>query len=300
MKIGIIGGSGLYNIEGLENAQDIRVDTPFGQPSDNLVSGRLSGIEAVFLARHGRGHRLMPSEINHKANIYAMKKTGVEKIISVSAVGSFKEELAPRDVVFVDQFVDRTRRSLEQTFFGDGVVAHVGLAEPVCPHMRKNLLHIAQQISARTAETDSSVTMHDGGTYLNMEGPCFSTKAESLLYKSWGLDVIGMTNMPEARLAREAELCYTTMAMVTDYDCWHEEHDSVSVEAIINNLNKNAELAKNIIREALPVIAKDDNEDSCDCRQALKNAVITDPACIPKETYQKLELLLSKYIPKDE
>ena len=297
MKIGIIGGSGLYNIEGLENPETVTVDTPFGQPSDSFISGRLSGVEAVFLARHGRGHKLMPTEINHKANIYAMKKLGVEKILSVSAVGSFKEELAPRDVVFVDQFVDRTRRSMEQTFFGDGVVAHIGLADPVCSDTRSKLVDVARETASRQQGTEAS-KIHDGGVYLNIEGPCFSTKAESLLYKGWGMDVIGMTNMPEARLAREAELCYTTMAMVTDYDCWHEEHDAVSVEAIINNLNKNAELAKAIIRDALPVLSE--NQRSCACQSALENAIITDAASIPKTTRQKLDLFLSKYLNEAE
>lgn len=294
MKVGIIGGSGLYNINGIENLREETLATPFGIPSDSYLCGTLSGVECVFLARHGRGHKIMPSEINFQANIWGMKKLGVEKIISVSAVGSFREEMAPRDIVCIDQFVDRTKRGIEQTFFGEGVVAHIAFADPICADMRNALFQTAAEILPNTGDESLSrpPQAHNGGTYLNMEGPAFSTRAESFLYKSWGMDVIGMTNMAEARLAREAEICYATMAMVTDYDCWHDAHEDVTVEMVIKTLCSNAAAAETIIKTVLPRIAA---LPTCACNQALKTAIITQPDAVPADTGQKLEILLEKY-----
>ncbi len=282
-KIGIIGGSGLYKIEGLTDTKWLKVDTPFGKPSDEYLLGKLSGVEIVFLARHGRGHYVMPTELNYPANIYGMKKLGVERIISVSTVGSFKEEIKPLDILIPDQYVDRTNQARKATFFGNGIVAHVNFADPSC--------NVLAEIIAQSAE-ETGVTVHKGGTYLNMEGPAFSTRAESRLYKSWGMDVIGMTNMPEARCAREAEICYVTMAMVTDYDCWHKG-ESVDIETVIKNLQKNSEVAKEVIKKALPKIPK---QRDCPCASALKDAIITKPKLIPRETKKKLELIIGKYI----
>jgi len=287
-RIGIIGGSGLYTMKGVVNMHRERVETPFGNPSDELEIGELEGREVVFLPRHGRGHRILPSEINYRANIWAMKKMGVEWIISVSAVGSFKKEIKPLDIVLVDQFVDRTKRSRETTFFGDGIAAHIIFAQPVCSELSTILYETGRK-------EIKYGNVHRGGTYLNMEGPAFSTKAESLLYKSWGMDVIGMTNMSEAKLAREAEICFATMAMVTDYDCWIEGESEavVSVDVVVENFNKNIETVKEIIRRAIPQIPKERN---CACASALKSAMITRPDRVPKKVLQRLDLILGKYI----
>lgn len=294
MKIGIIGGSGLYDFEGVTDLEEKTVETPFGEPSDVFACGKLQGRDIVFLARHGRGHTLMPSEINFKANIYGMKKLGVERIISISAVGSFQEEIAPRDVVMVDQFVDRTKRNTDHTFFGNGIVAHIAFGNPVCHDLHSIVSTAANEVlSKKPAGPEGRPPMvHPSGTYLNMEGPAFSTKAESYLYKGWGMDVIGMTNLAEAKLAREAEICYCTMAMVTDYDCWHEEHDAVSVEMVVKTLLENSTTAQEIIRTTIPRLSP---PVSCGCQSALKNAIITDAAKFPDATRQKLAFLLDKY-----
>lgn len=283
-KIGIIGGSGLYEIEGLGKVKKVKLNTPFGKPSDEFILSNLQGEELVFLPRHGKGHRLIPSELNFRANIYGMKKLGVERIISVSAVGSLKEEIRPQDFLLPDQFVDRTNQARKTTFFGEGIAAHIGLAEPICPALVKTVYACAKELG---------LSIHPKGTYLNMEGPAFSTKAESFLYKSWGLDVIGMTNMSEARLAREAEICYVTLAMVTDYDCWHEEEETVSADLILQNMRKNVENAKKLIKTAIPKIpAKRD----CPCAEALKHAIITAPTEISPEVRKKLDIIIGKYI----
>lgn len=232
-RIGIIGGSGLYDIEGLKNKKWIKINTHFGDPSDEYLVGELNGEEVVFLPRHGRGHKMMPSELNYRANIFGMKKLGVQWLISISAVGSFKKEIKPLDIVVIDQFVDRTNQARKMTFFGDGVVAHIAFAEPICSVLSDILYSTAKKLAVK-----NNITVHKGGTYINMEGPAFSTEAESFLYKSWGMDVIGMTNMPEAKLAREAEMCFATLAMVTDYDAWYEEESVVTVDVIIQNLKK--------------------------------------------------------------
>jgi len=282
-KVGIIGGSGLYHIDSLSNVKEIDVKTPFGDPSDKYIAGNLEGKEVYFLPRHGKGHRLMPSELNFRANIYGFKKLGVDTIISISAVGSLKEELKPRDIVIPDQFFDRTQ-GRKDTFFGEGIVAHISFGNPFCRHLSE----LAYQTASK-CDTD----VHQGGTYINMEGPAFSTQAESNVYRSWGMDIIGMTNLAEAKLSREAEICYTTIAMVTDYDCWREEEEEVSVEAIIANLNYNAENAKKIIKE---MVQKLPEARDCDCHNALKCAIITQPDLIPPKTKDKLNLIINKYI----
>jgi len=294
-KVGVIGGSGLYEIEGFTDIREEKVQTPFGAPSDNLVIGKLNGVEAVFLARHGRGHTILPSELNHRANIYAMKELGAARIISVSAVGSFREDLAPRDIVMVDQFIDRTKRNLAQTFFGDGIVAHIAFADPVCPALRAAVGGVAADVlgNAEPAAAGRRPQVHMSGTYLNMEGPAFSTRAESFLYRSWGLDVIGMTNLAEAKLAREAEICYCTMAMVTDYDCWHEEHESVTVELIVQTLLANAANAKQIIHDSMPLLAR---LPACNCQSALRNAIITAPEKVSPAIRQKLAPIIGRYL----
>ena len=281
-KIGIIGGSGLYQIDGLKNIKWIKVSTPFGSPSDEYLTGALEGKEAVFLPRHGRGHRILPSELNCRANIYGMKKLGVDRIISVSAVGSLKESIKPLDIVIPDQFVDRTNMARNSTFFGDGIVAHVSFAEPVCPVLANLSCDIARGLSAN---------VHFGGTYLNMEGPAFSTKAESNLYRQWGMDIIGMTNMQEARLSREAEICYVTLAFVTDYDCWRQT--VVDIKEVLGNLFKNVDLSKKIIKALTGKIPK---ERKCLCASGLKDAIVTSGKLIPKETKEKLKLIIGKYI----
>jgi 5'-methylthioadenosine phosphorylase len=280
--IGIIGGSGLYSMPGFEAEQELMIESPWGMPSDNYVAGRLAGKDVVFLARHGRGHRLMPSELNFRANIYGFKTLGVERIISLSAVGSLKEEHRPLDFVLPDQFFDRTMGRVS-TFFGDGLVAHISFAHPVCPQL--------SDVVGSACEM-AGVTGKRGGTYLCMEGPAFSTVAESNVYRSWGMDVIGMTNLQEAKLAREAEMCYVTVAMVTDYDCWHPEHDAVTVADIIANLTKNAENAARVVASA---VANMPSERTCKCGSALKHALITNPAAVPEKTREKLELLVGKY-----
>jgi 5'-methylthioadenosine phosphorylase len=281
--IGVIGGSGLYSMPGFEAEEEVPVKTPFGAPSDNYIVGRLEGKEVAFLSRHGRGHRFSPSEVNFRANVWGMKSLGVERILSLSAVGSLKEEHKPLDFVLPDQFVDRTF-GRASSFFGEGLVAHISFAHPICPDLAK-VAHAA----ARTAGIAAKL----GGTYLCMEGPAFSTLAESNLYRSWGMDVIGMTNLTEAKLAREAELCYVTIAMVTDYDCWHPEHDIVTVNDIIANLMHNAEHACKLVAAAVRDMPQ---ERSCKCGSALSHALITDRKCIPEAARKKLELLVGKYL----
>lgn len=281
-KIGIIGGSALYGIEGLKVVSKKQLNTPFGNPSDEFVIGELAGRECVFLPRHGKTHSILPSEINNRANIYGFKVLDVDRIISVSAVGSLKEDLKPLDIVLVDQFVDRTNQARPTTFFGEGIVAHIPFAEPVCPDLRSIIYR-----NNRTLD----VKIHDGGTYLNMEGPAFSTRAESFLYKSWGMDVIGMTNMPEARLAREAGICYAAIAMVTDYDCWYVGADieTVSIDVIIENLNKNTATAKKMLANAIKNMPEKIN---CSCAETVKNAIVTRKESIPNATLKKLRPII--------
>lgn len=281
--IGVIGGSGLYSMPGFTAQEEVVVDTPFGAPSDNYIVGELGGNRVAFLARHGRGHRISPSELNFRANIFGMKKLGVERILSLSAVGSLKEEHRPLDFVVPDQFFDRTRGRIS-TFFGRGLVAHISFADPICPQLSE---------VAELAGKRSGVNVKRGGTYLCMEGPAFSTRAESNIYRSWGMDVIGMTNLQEAKLAREAEICYVTIAMVTDYDCWHEEHDAVTVSDIIANLNRNAENACKLVLEAVKTMPA---QRACKCGSALKHAMLTAPDKIPASTREELNLLVGKYL----
>ena len=283
-RIGIIGGSGLYHIEGFANQKWVAVKTPFGAPSDNFLTGSLAGREVVFLPRHGRGHRILPGELNHRANIYGMKKLGAQWIISVSAVGSLQAKFKPCDIVLIDQFVDRTKKALEHTFFGRGIVAHIAFADPICEELRRLLYQSARTLKARA---------HDGGTYVNMEGPAFSTRAESIANHQAGFDVIGMTNLGEAKCAREAEIAYATLAMVTDYDCWKVDEEHVTIEMIIANLNKNAEMAKAIVKHA---IARIPREAGWHCHRALKNAIMTDRKLWPAKTKSELKLLLEKYL----
>jgi 5'-methylthioadenosine phosphorylase len=287
-RIGIIGGTGLYDIEDIKQVDRIKLKTPFGDPSDELDIGQLENKEIVFLPRHGHGHRLLPSEINYRANIWAMKKLGVEWIISVSAVGSFKKEIKPLDVVLVDQFVDRTNHARQDSFFGNGIVAHIMFANPICSDLSRVIYEAGQEVG-------EGARIHWGGTYLNMEGPAFSTKAESKIYKSWDLDVIGMTNMTEAKLAREAEICYATLAMVTDWDCWIDNDPDaiVNVEMIMDNLEKNTQIAKRIIKSSILRIPESHN---CECTSVLKYAIVTHKGIIPRKTYEKLELIIGKYI----
>lgn len=282
--IGVIGGSGFYQMEGLTDIEEVSINTPFGAPSDKFVIGTLEGQRVAFLARHGRGHLLLPSELPFRANIYAMKILGVRHIISASAVGSLQERYAPTDIVIPDQFFDRTRQRVS-TFFGDGLVAHITFADPVCPVLGDVLQAAATKIAG--------LKVHRGGTYLCIEGPAFSTKAESQVYRSWGMDVIGMTNLQEAKLAREAEICYTTMALVTDYDCWHPEHDSVTVEMVIQYLNQNTANAQQIIRNVVRCL--NDPLPSCKCQSSLKHAILTQRDKIPRETVEKLWAILGKY-----
>ena len=285
VKIGVIGGSGFYDMEGVKAVRKVKVTTPFGKPSDDFVTGTLEGKDVVFLARHGKGHSILPSEINYRANIYAMKKLGVGKIISISACGSLRKEMRPLDIVVPDQYVDRTNQARRMTFFGDGIVAHVGFAQPVCGALSKELYESGRSLG---------IPMHLGGTYINMEGPQFSTKAESEMYRSWGMDIIAMSNMAEAKLAREAEMCFATLACVTDYDCWYsgESVESVTVDLIIQNLRKNIDNAKKIIKGVLKEM-KDDGP--CACHSSLKDAIMTDPKVIPPATKKKLKLIIGKY-----
>jgi len=283
VEIGIIGGSGLYDMEELTERSEINLDTPFGKPSDSLILGTLGGKRVVFLARHGRGHRILPSELNFRANIYAMKTLGVERILSVSAVGSLKEDIAPLDIVLPDQFADRTRGRIS-TFFGDGLVAHIAFSDPVCPDLIARV-----QAASRKAGIEAKA----GGTYLCMEGPAFSTRAESNLYRKWGMDIIGMTNLQEAKLAREAEICYVTIALVTDFDCWHESHETVSADMILENLQKNSRAAQKILAQA---VADMTPERTCRCGEALKYALITDKSLIDAETKKRLECIVGRYL----
>ncbi|MFK5926157.1 MAG: S-methyl-5'-thioadenosine phosphorylase [Desulfuromusa sp.] len=285
--IGVIGGSGLYEIEGLMDVREVNLETPFGDPSDVYMTGTLGDAQMVFLPRHGRGHRLLPSEVNYRANIYGMKTLGVEHIISVSAVGSMKEKIIPGHIVVPDQFVDRTQGKRASTFFGDGVVGHVQFADPVCADLSAILVAAAQDVGA---------TVHKGGTYVCIEGPNFSTRAESNIYRNWGVDIIGMTNLPEARLAREAEICYGTVALATDYDCWHDGHDDVSVEAVIAIIQQNVATAKEIIKTAANMIVRQRQQRSCPCVDALKYAILTDKKLIPLKTQKILEPIIGKYL----
>jgi 5'-methylthioadenosine phosphorylase len=283
VRIGVIGGSGLYTMPGLENARELRVKTPFGDPSDALVVGQLEGKRVAFLARHGRGHRFLPTEINYRANIHAMKQLGVERIVSVSAVGSLQEDLKPLDFLIPDQFYDRTRHRIS-TFFGDGVAAHVGFAKPVCSQLTTVLGEACDRVKVR---------VHRGGTYICMEGPQFSTLAEAHVHRQLRFEVIGMTNVTEAKLAREAEICYATVAMITDYDCWHPEHSSVTLEEIISNLNKNAENARAVVREAIRAMPV---ERACKCGSALAHAIVTDPSVISAAARKRLNVIAGKYL----
>ena len=282
--IGVIGGSGLYELEGLADVRWRRVRTPFGDPSDEYCTGVFEGRPVVFLPRHGRGHRLTPSELNFRANIWGLKSLGAEWVISISAVGSMKETIHPLDLVVPAQFFDATRRRLS-SFFGDGIVAHVGMADPVCPALADALEKAARATGA---------SVHRGGTYICIEGPQFSTRAESSIYRGWGVDVIGMTNMPEAKLAREAELCYATLALVTDYDVWHETHAAVSVETVVQNLLRNVTTAKDVLRRVIPAVSA---SRTCPCPDLLRNAVITQPSAFPIATRRRLELLVGRYFP---
>lgn len=285
VRFGIIGGSGLYQMPELTSVEEVRVSTPFGDPSDAFVIGTLEGERVAFLPRHGVGHRYTPTEVPYRANIYAMKLLGVERILSASAVGSLQEQYAPLDMVIPDQFFDRTRaRVRESTFFGEGIVAHVSFAHPVCSELGDLL-----EESCRVAD----VKTHRGGTYLCMEGPAFSTVAESEVYRSWGMDIIGMTNLQEAKLAREAEICYATLALVTDYDCWHPGHDAVSIETVVEYLNKNVRNAQMILREAVRRLKESDRH--CKCGSALQHAIFTQPDHWPAETAKKLEAIVKKY-----
>jgi len=283
-KVGVIGGSGLYELDGLTDVRWVRVTTPFGAPSDDYCVGRLGDRLVVFLPRHGRGHRLMPSELNFRANIYGFKKLGVEWVISISAVGSMREEIRPLDLVIPDQFFDWTRRRVS-SFFGAGIVAHVGMADPVCPDLAEELEKAARA---------SGATVHRGGAYLCIEGPQFSSRGESRIYRQWGVDVIGMTNMPEAKLAREAELCYATLALVTDYDVWHESEAHVTIESVVANLTTSTATAKEVLRRLIPQVGP---PRRCPCPSLLKNAVITNPGAFPLRTRKALSFLLDKYFP---
>lgn len=287
VKIGIIGGSGLYKMDELKDVEEISVDTPFGSPSDAFIVGNLEGERVAFLPRHNRNHTLLPSELPFRANIYGMKSLGVEYLISASAVGSLKEEVKPLDLLVVDQFIDRTK-GRTSTFFGEGIVAHITFENPTCPKLAKILADAAESLNIKNAN------VHRSGTYLCMEGPAFSTKAESNLYRSWGATVIGMTNLPEAKLAREAEIAYATLALSTDYDCWHEEHESVTVEMVVNNLKKNVANAQKVIQETVRRLSE--NQFVSDSHSALKNAIFTPLDQVPTTTKEKLKLLLQKYI----
>lgn len=285
ISIGVIGGSGLYEMEGLTQIKTIKMITPFGKPSDDYLVGTLHGKRVAFLPRHGRGHRVLPSDINYRANIYGMKKLGVERIISVSAVGSMKEEIKPGDIVIPDQFYDHTKHR-RSTFFGNGIVAHVGMSDPVCTDLGRILSEAGMKVGA---------TVHCGGTYLCMEGPQFSTRAESLTYRSWNVDVIGMTNATEAKLAREAEICYSTIALATDYDCWHHSEEAVTVEAVLAVMKHNVETSKAMIREAVRMLS---GSRTCGCGEALRNTIMTPEKLMPAKTRKDLALIIGKYLKK--
>ena len=284
-EIGIIGGSGLYEMEGLQDAREVALDTPFGRPSDNFVVGTLDGRRVAFLARHARGHKILPHELPFQANVYAMKLLGVERILSVSAVGSLKEQYAPLHMLIPDQFVDRTQ-SRKSTFFGRGLVGHVAFARPFCGELRTRMA---------AACSEAGVTHHDGGAYVCIEGPHFSTRAESELYRSWGMDIVGMTNLQEAKLAREAEICYVTLALITDYDCWHPDHDAVTVDQVVAVLKQNSENAKRVLRSVIRGLDPEAPR-ACECASALKHALMTAPAQIPEQTKRELQPIIGKYI----
>jgi len=283
-EIGIIGGSGLYNIDGLSEKKWVSVKTPFGKPSDRYLTGNLLGKKIAFLPRHGCKHDVLPTDVNYCANIYGFKSLGVERIVCLSAVGSLRENIRPLDIVVVEQFIDRTNQARKTTFFGEGVVAHISFADPVCPIMRKVACEVL---------SDMKVRFHKTGTYLNMEGPAFSTKAEANLYRSWGADIIGMTNMPEARLCREAEICYASIAFVTDYDCWRESGEIVTAKMVLDNLSKNVSVAKKLIKEIIPKLP---GKRTCVCQESLKNAIFTNSKHIPAKTKEKLRIIAGKYI----
>ena len=285
-KIGVIGGTGLYQIEGLTNIEEVNIDTPFGKPSDSIIIGRLGGVGIAFLPRHGRGHHISPTEVPYQANIYALKALGVEHIIAVNSVGSFKKELKPGDLVIPDQLIDRTKQRVS-TFFGEGIVAHIPFAEPFCPDLSRILFEAAKEIGA---------TVHPKGTYVAMEGPAFSTRAESKLYRSWGADIIGMTMLPEAKLAREAEICYASIACISDYDSWQEEVEAVRVDIVLDIMHRYIDSVKKIIKRA---VARMPQKRDCQCATALKTAIITDPKLIPPEQRKKLKLLIGKYLKGD-
>ena len=287
-KVGIIGGSGLYDIEGLKSRKWVKVPTPFGETSDDFLLGELGGCEVAFLPRHARGHKIPPSAINYRANIYGMKKLGVERIISVTACGSIKIEIKPLDFVVVDQFVDRTNHAREMSFFDRGLVVHISFAHPVCGELNEVLYEAGYGLGERL-----KMKMHKGGTYINMEGPAFSTLAESNLYRSWGMDIIGMTNMAEAKLAREAEICYSTLAAVTDFDCWHPSHETITIDMVIKNLRKNIENSKAILVAALKRLPA---KRTCACRDALKSAIVTDGKLVPAKIKKDLDIIIGKYI----
>lgn len=286
-KIGVIGGSGLYRMEGMTDIEEVEIETPFGKPSDAITVGKVEGVSMAFLPRHGRGHRISPSEIPARANIWALKSLGVEWVISVSAVGSLREHIAPRDLLIPDQLFDRTK-SRVNSFFERGLVVHCTFAEPFCPTLSGLLVEAASELG--------DVKVHQGGTYVCMEGPLFSTKAESRAYRSWGMDIIGMTAIPEAKLAREAELCYATIACITDYDCWHESEESVTVEMVINNLGANVRNAQRILRAVAQKIPADRSANACECPSALASAVLTDRALVPADVREKYGLLIDKYL----
>lgn len=286
IRFGVIGGSGVYQIEALTDVHEVELDTPFGKPSDAYITGTLDGIRVAFLARHGRGHRVTPTELHARANIHGFKQLGVQYLISITAVGSLRQDYAPLDIVIPDQLFDRTRhREKEYTFFGDGLVAHISLADPFCLDLNAILYQAARAAGA---------TVHNGGTLVVIEGPAFSTKAESRINRQLGCDLVGMTAIPEAKLAREAEIGYSAIAMVTDYDVWHESHDSVTAEMVVQNLLKNAEMGKKILRAALPITESQLRD--CACLHALENAIVTNPATIPPYTRERLDLLVRKYI----
>jgi 5'-methylthioadenosine phosphorylase len=287
LKIGIIGGSGLYAMDGLADVRDVTVDTPFGAPSDAIVQGRLGDTELFFLPRHGRGHRLLPSELPFRANIWALKHLGVTRVIAVGAVGSLRQEIAPGHLVVPDQFLDRTHGRIG-TFFGNGIVAHVGFGDPVCPVLSRALVESARRVGA---------TVHAGGTYVCMEGPQFSTRAESELYRSWGANIIGMTNLQEAKLAREAELCFATLALATDYDCWKQDEREVKIEDVLAVLGANVALAKQVVHDLVPMLAP---SPSCACGRALAHAIITDRARIPARVKRDLAPIIGRYVPEED
>ena len=289
MNVGIIGGSGLYDLEGLASVTEETVDTPFGAPSDAFVRGELGAHTVWFLPRHGRGHRLLPSEINHRANIYAFKAFGVEQIIAFNAVGSLREDVRPRDILLPDQYYDRTKQSSGHTFFGDGIVGHVAFGEPACPVLRHT---IATSIRQVLSQENRDIRLFDGGTYVNMEGPAFSTRAESNAYRAWGFDVIGMNSLPEAKLCREAEICYQSICMITDYDCWHEAEEAVSATLVMGHLRANTALAKRILDALIPFLPE---SRECSCATALDTAVMTDPSVIPDAAMHRLAPIVKRY-----